>query len=431
MSNPTIIELNDSGILVADTRGILLCEPGYARLTTSGIQTGKEALRHAFLEPQQVYHHFWNRLNLAPLANPSNQARHHADLAYNQLLALHSAGGRPQQVIFSVPGTFSREQLSILLGLAQASPFEAVGLVDSAVAALASLDETGEWLHLDLHLHQAILTRVRLGEQIERLQVQAVANAGLQAMLDSWAQHIAHLFIQQHRYDPLHTALGEQQLYDRMPDWLDALTREREITIELESQRRTCSLSLSRDSFSSSVAPVLMNLRQAIRRQDHHAGLVVSDRLARLPCLQEQLAARLVLPTDIVAQNAYPRRDQLGPVEGGLVLHTRLPNNRVHDAAPVACHPDSTATHLLFQHRAHAIGEQLYIGFGANEPSFGHTPPPAPWLYLTRNGPNLQWHSEGGLDCTASDPALSVGTRLTVRLPDSPHPHELVLIEVG
>lgn len=442
MSNPSIIELNDSGILMADANGIVVCEPGYARLTPGGsIQTGEAARRHAFLEPQRVYHHFWNQLNLAPLKSAHGQARHHADLAYNQLLQLHQAAGQPQHALFAVPGTFSRDQLSILLGLAQASPFEAIGLVDSAVAALAGLGETGEWLHLDLHLHQAVLSRVRLGERIERLEVQAIAHAGLRTLLDNWAQHIAHLFVRQYRYDPLHTAAGEQQLYDRMNAWLSTLAHERDITIELDSQRGTYSLTLPGDSFVSSNAQALQNLRQAIAQQSGVTGLVVSDRIARLPHIQEQLAARLALPADIVTRNVHLRQEQLGPVDGGLVLHTRLPAGPSGAAAvptltgsphrSAALNSDSSATHVLFQHRAHAIGESLFIGFSGAQPAFGREQPATPWLRLTRQEGGLQWHTEGHLTVSGASDGLAAGSRLTVEVAERGNACELVLIEVN
>lgn len=438
VSDPTIIELNDSGILMAGADGVIASEPGYARLTPHGIQTGEEALRHAFLEPQRVYHQFWNQLSLAPLNGTHGQARHHADLAYHQLLQLHQAAGQPEHTLFSVPGTFSHEQLSILLGLAQASPFETIGLVDSAVAALAGFDERGEWLHLDLHLHQAVLTRVRLeGERIERLEVQRIAAAGLRALLGNWAQHIAHSFVRQYRYDPLHTAASEQQLHDRMRDWLPALALERDITIHLDSPRGTYSMNLSAESFINSNAMALQSLQQAIHQSGRFSGLVVGDRLARLPRIREQLGAQLALPADIVTRNAYLRREQLGAIDGGLVLHTRLqtlmPQRPTAAGVPRDQDMDDTggsATHVLFQYRAHPIGQRLYIGFSAAEPTFGLEPPPAPWLCLTHTSSQLTWHTQGPLNISAPND-LTAGSILGVQLPDTSRTHELIFIEVS
>lgn len=432
MSEPIIIELNDSGILLADASGLRLSEPGYARLTQDGIRTGEEARRYAFLEPQRVYHQFWNQLSLAPLANANGHARHHADLAYSQLLQLHRASGEPGQIVFSVPGTFSREQLSILLGLAQAAPFEAVGLVDSAVAAAAVLGEPGEWLHLDLHLHQAVLTRLRIGEQIERLHVQAIASAGLKALLNNWAQHIAHLFIRQYRYDPLHTAAGEQQLYDRMDEWLQRLASDHEIAIELDSRRGAYSLNLARDTFTTSNRALLERLRQAIGQQGAGCtGLLVSDRVARLPALREQLEASISLPADASTRGARTRLDQLGAVDGGLVLHTRLQGITTAAVIPPATDKHPAATHVLCGHQAHAIGTRLYAGFSQGKPLFTHQPPQPPWLSLSRQGADWQLHSEGALELSAYPPELPPGTRLTVQLPGSSQTHELILIEVS
>lgn len=432
MSKPTIIELNDSGILLANTSGLRLCEPGYAWLTPNGIHTGEAARRHAYLEPQRVHHQFWSQLSLTPLnltsSHANGHARHHADLAYNQLLQLHHAAGEPQQVIFSVPGTFSREQLSILLGLAQAAPFEAAGLVDSAVAGATTLSESGEWLHLDLHLHQTVLTRLRIGAQVERLHVQAVAGAGLKALFDNWAHHIAHLFIRQYRYDPLHTATSEQQLHDRIDEWLQRLAHDHEIAIELDSRRGTYSLNLASETFAVSNEALLERLRHAIDQQGQGCrGLLISDRVARLPTVSEHLNAALTLPRDAVIQGAYASLDQIGAIDGGLVLHTCL-----HGASTTATAVSTPlATHVLHGYRAYPLENRLYIGFAQDEPLFTSHQPAPPWLSLTRHQAAWQLHSDGELEISARPPTLLPGAQVSIRRPDSLQTHQLTLIEVS
>ena len=132
--NTTVFELNDTGIYCNGQQGSALISPGYALLTNTGVATGTEAQQRFWLEPQHSYNQFWRQLSLSPLPTVSRYARHHADLAYAQLLQLHRDCGEPEDVIFAVPGSFSNEQLGILLGLAKASPFNVVGLVDAAIA---------------------------------------------------------------------------------------------------------------------------------------------------------------------------------------------------------------------------------------------------------------------------------------------------------
>ena len=83
-----IIELNDSEIRLGTGDNIVLRQPGYAVLADTGITTGKQAYAMACSNPRQTYHRYWSQLNQDSLLVPSRLARHHADLAYAQLLAM-------------------------------------------------------------------------------------------------------------------------------------------------------------------------------------------------------------------------------------------------------------------------------------------------------------------------------------------------------
>src|SRR5690606_24786455 len=250
---PPSIEVVDGDILARGASGGLLRAPGVALLESKGIATGDDAFRQAWLFPQRSYTQFWHQLNLAPLPAGNQYARHFADLAYAQLHHLHRALGAPGEVLFAIPGSFSRDQLAILLGLANALPVKTLGLVDAAVAAASGIgDYRGELLHLDIQLHQAVITRLRAGDTISRESVEILADAGLKHFHGGWAQYIANLFIREYRYDPLHTAEGEQQLFTKPPGWLDQLASRPETTVELDTPRGAFRLSLQRSGLVES-----------------------------------------------------------------------------------------------------------------------------------------------------------------------------------
>lgn len=274
-----IIELNDAGLLGTTTsqdNKHLVTSPGYAMLGKDQVITGNKAAQQAYLHPQQSFHQFWRQLNLSPLAFKHKLARHNADLAYAHLKAVHEELDKPEQLVFAVPGSMSNEQLAILLGLAKALPFETVGLVDSAVAAVSAIQDTAsnientdsqQWLHVDMHINHTVLTSLSVGEGIvKREAVDVLPGVGQKTFVDQWAHFVADQFIHHYRYDPLHTATGEQQLYDQLPQWLEALNSNSEIPVELDSPQGGYRIRLNRNQLLADSADKIENLSEKIRQ---------------------------------------------------------------------------------------------------------------------------------------------------------------------
>ncbi|MEH6468267.1 MAG: hypothetical protein V7725_01495 [Porticoccus sp.] len=445
--NVAIIEINDSGLYCGNDRGELIVSPGYALLTKQGITTGKAAFEHAYLEPQQSFNQYWRQLNLSPLPAPNNHARHHADLAYAQLLELHRESGSPQQIIFATPGSFDRDQLSILLGLAKASPFEAVGIVDSAVAAASQSGLSGQLLHLDIQLHQCVLTRLNADNplecsdtersHIERTNTEVIADIGLKTFYDIWAQHIANMFIRQYRYDPLHTAAGEQQLYDLLPNWLDQITETSELAIALDSPQGSYRLNLNRSDLLASSRTRLDQLQKKVRNIWREGETVIaSHRTLLLQGFSEQLGHINTLPNDAVIQGCLKNLDAI--VGNGETIHfvTRLPSNSVQSQmsestsapkptpAPVST-PTITATptHALYQHKAHDIGGGLYLRIDNDQLIFSHQHTGD--ISLTKENGKIQLRSDRpDLSTSNNRDDLPLGATIHIGV------HQLQLIEV-
>ncbi|MFA5679082.1 MAG: hypothetical protein WC953_11870, partial [Pseudomonas sp.] len=294
MSDAALIELIDTEILAVRGEGALLRTPGYALLEDGGIETGAAALAKAWLYPQRSFNQFWRQLTLAPLPANHRHARHYADLAFAQLRQIHADLGAPAQMLFALPGNFSRDQLSILLGLANALPATTLGMVDSAVAAASTLAHSGDLVHLDMQLHQTVITHLRADEQVSRVAVEVVPDSGLKAFHGAWAQYIADQFIQQYRYDPLHQARDEQQLHDRLPGWLDALAHGDQVSAELATGRGNFRLTLSPGALAAQTAERVNRLRQALDKFPPQALRVASYRLERLPGLGEALGIQVL-----------------------------------------------------------------------------------------------------------------------------------------
>src|SRR5690606_19789345 len=129
------LEFNDAGLRVSDENGILLSSPGYALVLPKQIEFGERARSQSRINPLNSYNQFWHKLSLDPFSRPIAHYRHNADLAFSHLQDLAGSAELEGDVLLAVPGSFSREQLGILLGLIRQSPFRAVGLVDAGLAA--------------------------------------------------------------------------------------------------------------------------------------------------------------------------------------------------------------------------------------------------------------------------------------------------------
>lgn len=381
----TIVELNDSEIRVARDGDIVLRSPGYALVARSGIAVGEEALRSARLNPRAMQNRYWQNLNLDPLATPTGNARHQADLAYAHLLAIHEQAGRPDEVLFAVPGCYSNDQLALLLGLVEAAPFRAVGLIDVAVAAAAPQVETGSFVHVEMYLHQTVLTFIDVDEEIRRTAVERVDGVGLAAILDDSAAMIADQFIRQSRFDPQHHAETEQSLYDRIPACLRTLGSEAEAAIEIPYDRMTYFVKLQREALIAALEPLYQKIIDAL--PDDRISLV-GDRLAALPGFVERLSAFRVVAPDSVFRTCREQFDRIHSSGSALNFVTRLPAapappaaaaKTANDAGDEAGDPGPTeqrsaqattqepVTHVLWRHRAWPLADRvLYLHAGSD-----------------------------------------------------------------
>lgn len=370
-----VFELNDAGLRVGNTdaASILHESPGLAVLEGKNLLLGTDAMAQSRLHPLQSNSQFWHRLNTAPLPFRSPHYRHHADLAYSQLLALHQYIPECQEIIFALPATYTREQMALLLGIVEQCPFKAVALLDGSVAAAARYIHQPRAIHLDLQLHQCVLTELDLNDNyVSGQRVEVLPGLGLLGFFDRWAKTIADGFIDQCRFDPLHSASSEQSLYDQLPRWLRSYGDSEELFMEVSGK----SIKLNRAAVVRAVLP----LYEEIEKRSRQLGgadvqLLLSDRLAVLPGLRELLGTsfRLVdtLPADAALQSIQQNAASI--VQDGVLHFNRVlpaahrldkePKQKAQTAESTpAINTEKSALHLLVGHRAYPINEQvLYL----------------------------------------------------------------------
>ncbi len=362
------IELNDSEIRVARGLDIVLKSPGYAISNNGNIELGTAAFQKSRLNPRSTNNRFWKNLNQDPIQNFSNEIRHNADLAYHHLLTIHEQVGKPEEVLFAIPGNYSNDQLSLLLGLADACKFKAIGLVDSAIAAVANEVRDGDYIHIDIHLYQTVLTHINVSDQVSRISVENIEGTGLSTIYDICAVQISDMFIKHSRFDPQHHAETEQALYNQIPSCLNALKTQSDFLLEIQYQNTQQQVKVNSKDL---IAPLNSHYQKILNSISDKKICLASDRVSTLPGLIEQLLETKVLDPISVFKGCQEHAQQIRSSGPTLDFVTSLPaaSNPFFTATPrntpvgeKSESNDHIATHILHDYRAYPLLEnRLYL----------------------------------------------------------------------
>lgn len=366
------IHLNDAAISIHDADRVLYREPGFALLDDDRLTTGNDAFSQARLKPRLIHNHYWSKLRTEPL--PDRRFRHlsAADIVSRQLEQMWQRV-TGDAVVVAVPAYMETASLGLFLGIAAELQIPVAGMVDAAVAATRREYQGAVPVHVDLGLHSAILTRLTQNGHVQVDRAEVVDDCGLIALYDAWIRQIAEAFVQQSRFDPLHTAETEQMLQDQLNDWLVAASSSETVQMAIEYRGIGHSVEMESLELVATAAPVyhriVSNLR-ALYRADETPALQLSDRAARMPGLADILTARVggglyVQEPGATARGLLARCADLRPGQGAVSLVRKLP----WDQAPVVARADSAPrhsgqpTHALFNDRAYAIdSEPLVLG---------------------------------------------------------------------
>lgn len=372
--NACILELNDAGLAATANGDSRLLSPGYALLDNAETIVGESAQAVARIHPRQVNNRFWQQLGLNPLAEKSHLVRHHADLAYRHLLHIHALAGQPERVIFAVPASFDRDQLAVLLGITQQCPFDAVGLVDLAVAAAAGVDLPGPGVHVDLQLHQAVISAFDIDAgNVFRTEVRVVEGAGRLALYSQLAHSIADAFIQQCRFDPMHEARTEQLLYDSLAGWLHQEQQVQEFVFEIPHGDSVHAARLPRASFLRPVQQLGERLQARIAELNAaDQCTLVGENLLDLPGFVELLGNGIAISPGVVASACRRYEALISSEATSLPFITSLPASMAPQplAAPRNRNRPqlhAAATHIVVAGTAYALDHNaLYLQAGEN-----------------------------------------------------------------
>lgn len=382
-----VLEFNDAGLRLSDASGVLLSSPGYAHVTSKEIEFGESARKQSKVHPLSSFNQFWHKLSLDPFSKLVGSFRHNADIAFSHLQEIATSAQLTGDVILAVPGSFSREQMAILLGLLKQTPMRPVALVDAALMAAVHHADQDSVIHVDLQLHQVVLSKLkRVDAQLKRESVILVPGAGWVNVSENLMQLFTSAFIAQCRFNPQHNAASEQMLLDNLPQWLveeqiedsddDVSVQEsrRSLQIKLSHNALVHQASLPRSALHNRLVPFFQKIQQQLAVIDPHGDtpLLISDRMQFLPGFQEVLASRSdggsrqlsLLSAQRVAQSCFHHQDLLLGSPDALqfvsAISTKTKTPAVSSTRRSEVH--AAPTHLLFKHQARSLTNGLLIG---------------------------------------------------------------------
>jgi hypothetical protein len=325
------------------------------------------------------------------LEQPSRFAQNHAEIAFEHLARIwETVKHHGQEMVIAVPGFYTREHLGFILGITRELSIPVRGFVPLAVAAVPDRLPEGLLLHLDIHLHRFEITRLQRAGQLSQKDTVSLEGNGLSKLYSRWVDAIAEEFVRTTRFDPLHQAATEQELYDRLPGVLSQLKQNPSVHFEMTGGSKVYHVTITRDLFYKKSAPVFQEFQRLIGRlynryRDNELGavLMLTDRMARLPGITHMLAGIenykiIELAPGSGAQGLFRFENQLtaSPPEGSAPFLTTRPlpaegpiSNTVPDRH---AQTHQRPTHILYRDLAYRITEKpLIIGLERAADGFG------------------------------------------------------------
>ncbi len=383
-----VLDLNDVALRLW-YRDDSLHSPGYAWFDGNGYHFGTTASQTSRRTPRAVNTRFWSQLNTQALTPAVGPARHAADLVHGHLESLHQSVGAPEKVLIAAPGNMTREQLSMLLGIVQALPFNIGGLVHrtSVLGAASGLDQG---LHVELQLHQLVVTPFQTVDgHTEAGESQTLPGRGLLALQDQLATAISGLFVAQTRFDPLRSADAEQILYDSLGSILQTIGQRGETALEIDGYRARISLGdltgigqrladqlaplLDQDlavllEYPLSLLPglALANEVRSINSDALHG--LINEQLGQLEQSPDALVLKRQVPRPASTRDALSADSAPTSADGLADTPAYTPagilDEKVNDPALQIAEPALRPTHLLQGNRATAISSNAPLAGG-------------------------------------------------------------------
>jgi hypothetical protein len=374
---PFAIELNDRAVSFARDGHVLSSAPSVVWDGSTGDLPGANAWSGLRRHPTAASTRHLGSLLSQPVAADRTVALVAAELV-RRLVA--QAPTPEERVWMAVPARASTQGLSAMLAIARNLSLPVDGFVDSAVGAVAALGLERSAIVLEVGLHHAAATCIdRDGAQVRRRRTVMTERGGLMSFYQGWLELVSATMVKRTRFDPLHDAATEQQLFDSLAGWAREAADDGSVNAVLTKGAERFEVALTRDQFAQAAQSLhreIVRMLHELRPAGAPVVLVIPDIIGHLPGLRAELEqfvdCELVSLPDGFAALATSRFDlpQAASTDPVRLLR-RLPVSVQQDAAaPVARellssrHAGSESpSHLLLHGQVYALGtESIVIG---------------------------------------------------------------------
>ena len=374
---PFAIELDDRSVSFARDGRVLSSAPSAVWDGSTGDLPGANAWSGLRRHPTAASTRHLGSLLSQPVATDRTVALVAAELV-RRLAA--QAPTAEERVWMAVPARASAQGLSAMLAIARSLSLPVDGFVDSAVASVAALGLERSAIVLEVGMHHAAATYIdRDGAQVRRRRTVISERGGLMSFYQGWLELVSTTMVKQTRFDPLHDAATEQQLFDSLAGWAREAADQGSANAVLTKGAERFEVALTRDQFAQagqSLHRELVRLLHELRPAGAPVTLVVPAVIRQLPGLHDELEqfvdCELVrLPEGFAAlaisKLDLPERTSDDPVR----LLRRLPvsegpgeNTAVGRGTLSTRHGRNVSpSHLLLNGQVYALGvESIVIG---------------------------------------------------------------------
>tara|TARA_Y100000591_G_scaffold174399_1_gene150641 strand:+ start:156 stop:1502 length:1347 start_codon:yes stop_codon:yes gene_type:complete len=369
--SPAILNINNSGICLFQNDKVLYREIGIILNSDQGLLVGSKAMDSRRILPKNINYDFWSDLSESKIRSSLFSDYSSADLVSYQLKEVQQFINNNDPIIIIYPSYLDSENLSLLLGIANALDIQIITFIESSIAATKEKYFASKIIHLDIHLHGITASLMTDKKDVSVEESIFIEECGLFQLYDNWIKLITESCIEQLRYDPMHSAKTDQMLYNKVSKIIDEVTKKNKVTINIDSEDVSKIIEINSSAFIDAVNKNYRNLvtklRSLFSRDDNYV-IQLTQQIAELPGLITLLESSFSCHVRVL--------DDLEPEKGACRFNTSALDNNIPSICRVLPYEseievdhgkgdrDSFApTHILHDHVAYEISDiPIYIG---------------------------------------------------------------------
>ncbi len=288
--HPFAIQLNDRAVAFARGGQILSLAPSAVWDGSTGELAGTNAWGALRRHPTATStRHLGTLLGKSPV--PDRAIALVAAELVRRLAAQAPTSG--ESVWIAAPARATEHGLAAMLAIARNLSLPVDGFVDGAVAAVAALNLDRDAIVLEIGMHHAAATYTdRDGAQVRRRRTVLTERGGLIAFYQGWLELVSTTMVKRTRFDPLHDAATEQQLFDSLATWARDAALDGSTNAVLTKNAERFEVALTRDQFAQAGQAFyreVVRLLHELRPAGAPLALVVPELVTHLPGLCDEL----------------------------------------------------------------------------------------------------------------------------------------------